>query len=289
MPKRFLLRISLAVVAACLAHGQAFEAASVKPANPNMPDGRMVVGMRPPIGGPGTSDPGRIRYPVISLQFLIALAYNQKATGKFVGPDWLDTDFFQVEATMPPSTTEDQFRMMLQNLLAERFKLKVHRESKESSVYSLQIAKNGPKLKESKEQEDVPLPPDAFGHRPQGRAELGPDGFPLHPNVPATGAGMFTTIGTQGIRLTARQRTMHDLANALSAGASRPVVDETGLTGKYDFTLTFFRAGATLPDGEALPEVFSAIQSQLGLKLESKKDSVATLVIDHVEKMPVEN
>ena len=291
MPKRRPLRIELllALAATCLANGQTFEAASVKPANPNMPDGRIVVGMQSPSGGPGTSDPGRIRYPIVSLRFLIGIAYDLKPTTKLTGPDWLDTDFFQVEATMPPTTTKEQFRTMLQNLLADRFQLKVHRESQETPVYALLVARNGPKMKESNQQEDVPLPSDAFAHRAQGPPNLSPEGFPAHPNVPATGAGIFTTIGTKGIRLTARQRTMHDLANALTAGASRPVVDETGLTAKYDFVLTFFRPGATTPDGEALPEIFSAIQSQLGLRLESQKRAVETLVIDHVERTPTAN
>jgi uncharacterized protein (TIGR03435 family) len=291
MPKRLppKTELLLLLAATCLVRAQTFEAASIKPANPNMPGGRVVVGMRPPIGGPGTSDPGRIRYPIISLRFLIGFAYDLKPTTKLTGPDWLDTDFFQVEATMPPATTSDQFRTMLQNLLADRFQLKVHRESQEMPVYALLVGKSGPKMKESTQQEDVPLPPDAFAHPVQGPPNLDPDGFPAHPNVPATGAGIFSTIGTKGIRLTARQRTMHDLANALTAGASRPVVDETGLTARYDFILTFYRPGQTTPDGEALPEIFSAIQSQLGLRLEPRKRAVETLVIDHVEKTPTAN
>jgi len=267
----------------------AFEAASIKPADPNMPDGRIVVGMRPPIGGPGTDDPGRIRYPVISLQFLISQAYGLKPTGKLTGPDWMDSDFFQVEATMPPSTTGEQFRIMLQKLLEERFHLKLHRETKEAPIYSLVVARNGPRMKESKSQEDVPLPHDAFAHRPQGPPNLGPDGFPAHPNVPPTGAGIFTTIGTKGIRLTARQATMQSLASTLNAFARRTVEDDTGLTAKYDFILTFYRPGATLPDGEALPEIFSAIQSQLGLRLDSKTGAAETLVIDHIDKTPTAN
>jgi len=82
---------------------------------------------------------------------------------------------------------------------------------------------------------------------------------------------------------------MHDLVDALNAFAKRTVVDDTGLTGKYDFVLTFYHPGATTPDGEALPEIFSAIQSQLGLKLETRKAGVDTLVIDHIAKTPTEN
>jgi len=281
--------LALALLSAGLACGQTFEAASIKPADPNQPDGRITVGMRPPIGGPGTSDPGRIRYPVISLQFLIGVAYQVKPGEKLIGPDWLDSDFFQVEAAMPPDTTDEQFRVMLRNLLAERFQLKIRRVTREGSVYALEVAKSGPKMKQSQQSAGVPLPPDAFTPHARGHPELGPDGFPAHPNVPAAGAGMFTTIGTMGVRLTARQQTMRDLARALSAGGNRMVIDQTGLTAKYDFVLTFYRQGATLPDGEGLPDIFSSLPAQLGLRLESQKAGVETIVIDHVEKMPSPN
>ena len=267
------------------AHGQvagsnpAFEAPSVKPPNPNPPDGRMVVRMRPPMGGPGTDGPGRIRYPILSLRFLIGSACDVKPTDKPARPDWLDTDFFQVAATMPPETTREQFHGRLRNLLAERLPLKVHRETRRTLVHSLVVSGNGPKLKESKSQTDVPLPDDAFVHGPQGPPDLGPDGFPAHPNVPAAEAGIFTTIGTLGIHL----------APTLNAFARRPVIDETGLTAKYDSVLTFFPPGSTTPDGEALPEIFNAIQSQLGLRLESKKRTGGTIVIDPVEKTPAAN
>ena len=82
---------------------------------------------------------------------------------------------------------------------------------------------------------------------------------------------------------------MQDLAHTLNAFARCPVVDQTGLTAKYDFVLTFFRPGATTADGEALPEIFSAIQSQLGLRLETQKGTAETLVVDHVEKTPTAN
>ena len=286
----------ISVTCFCPLHAQigdpsvTFDAASVKPANPNMPDGRTVVGMLPPTGGPGTSDPSRIRYPIISLEALIRSAYALRPGEKIIGPGWLDTDFFQVEAVMSPDTTKDRFREMLRNLLADRFKLKVHRAEKGSPIWAIVVAKSGPRMKVSAEQKvDVPLPPGAFAaSRAQSAPQLGADGFPVHPNIPASGAGIFTAVGLRGVRLTARQQTMHDLANVLSKFSRRPVVDDTGLTAKYDFTLTFSGGGVTEPDGDAPPDIFGAIRS-LGLSLQSKTGSAELLVIDWVEKTPTAN
>lgn len=267
-----------------------FDAVSVKPASPNLPDGHIVVGMLPPAGGPGTDDPSRIRWQIVSLKLLVSTAYAGNLTDKITGPDWMDGAFFQVEATMPPDTTKDQLRVMLQNLLADRFKLKVHRESKESSTYSLVVAKGGPKMKESSAAMGSTASPSAplapTGPSPQ----LAADGFPVHPNIPATGAGMFSTIGVNGIRFTARQQTMQDLVHALAGFSSRPLTNDTGLTAEYDFTLTFAKPGLpTSPDAAAIPDVFTALQSQLGLRLESKKGSADVIVVDHIEKVPTQN
>jgi uncharacterized protein (TIGR03435 family) len=179
---------------------------------------------------------------------------------------------------------------MLQNLLADRFQLKVHRQTKETSTYSLVVAKGGPKMKESTESAEVAPSQDAAREPSRSRTQVGADGFPWHPNIPATGPGMFSTITMIGIRFTARQQTMQDLVHALAGFSSRPLSNDTGLTAKYDFILTFARPGMPTPsDGEPLPDIFSALQSQLGLKLESKKGSVDLIVIDHIEKSPTEN
>src|ERR1700681_1519458 len=114
-------RWSLAVLTCCLAYGQTvdksltFDAASVKPASPPVPDGRGRIMMMGPTGGPGTKDPGRIRYPNMSLKNLLMNAYDVK-NFQIAGPAWLDTERFDIPATMPPDTTKEQFRVMLQNL-----------------------------------------------------------------------------------------------------------------------------------------------------------------------------
>src|ERR1017187_9270985 len=123
----------------CRSYGQTaektitFDAASIKPAVMPAPGRAMMAG---PTGGPGTQDPGRVHFPFISLKALLLSAYDVK-TYQIQGPAWLDTERFDVNATMPPETTREQFRAMLQNLLAERFKLTIHRETKELPMYSL--------------------------------------------------------------------------------------------------------------------------------------------------------
>jgi uncharacterized protein (TIGR03435 family) len=217
-----------------------------------------------------------------------------------VGPDWLDTETFQVDATMPPDTTKAQLREMFQNLLAERFKLKVHRETKELPVYSLALGKNGPKMKESA------VPPPAGKGKEESDTDA--DGFPILP-MPAGGLGGISTVSLAGVgnRIRAQQATTQDLVNELMKRQllGRPVKDETTLKAKYDFVLTFSSMGLNRPSGAvgaaapslaspaaaptSLLDLFQAMQSQLGLKLESKKGPVEIIIIDHVERVPAGN
>ena len=124
----------------------AFEAASVKPSAPSAVGPNGMVFART-MGGPGTKDPGRIRYSSMSLKLILLTAYDAKDF-QIAGPAWLETERFDIDATMPPATTHEQLRVMLQNLLSERFKLTFHRESKEVLTYALVLARNGPKMAE---------------------------------------------------------------------------------------------------------------------------------------------
>src|SRR5215472_5386755 len=138
------LTVSLVLFAVCIP-GQTvdksltFDVASVKPADFPKPDKQGRIMMSPPTGGPGTKDPGRIHYPFISLRNLIMTAYDVK-TFQVQGPTWLDSARFEVNATMPPDTTTEQFHVMLRNLLVERFRLAIHRDTKELPMYSLTVA-----------------------------------------------------------------------------------------------------------------------------------------------------
>jgi uncharacterized protein (TIGR03435 family) len=282
---------ALMLLTCSLAYGQtgdtrlSFDAASVKPADPILSDGLIVVGMAEPTGGPGTNDPSRIRYPVINLKMLLINAYDLRES-QIVGPDWLDTEYFQIEATMPPDTTREQFRAMLQDLLVEKFKAKIHRETKEVRGYALVVGKSGPKMKKF-----VGVPgADYSGRTTLSRSGLDGDGFNKQPLIPPGRAKLYTTIGTYGVRLTGQEQSMDALAARLAYYLKRPVVDSTGLTAKYNFTLTFLPEGmAVLPSADPLPNIYSALQSQLGLNLEPKQSTETTIIIDHIEKKLTQN
>jgi uncharacterized protein (TIGR03435 family) len=322
--------ILVAAITACASFPQTpvpdksltFEVASVKPAQPPTPDAQGRIFMRGPSGGPGTKDPGRINYPNLTLKNIVMTAYNVK-NYQISGPGWLDSERFDIVATMPPDTTKEQLQIMLQNLLVERFRISVHREKKELPMYSLVVAKAG-KLKES---EAASLSPDTDGPPPPpppGPPKMGSDGFPVLPAAMTGRPGMFMMMMPGRARLTATAQTMQDLANRLTNQLNRPVIDNTGLAAKYDFILTYAPdsnegpgrggpgAGGMMvavgrgpgpgagpgpggneaifvPDGETPQPLFGALQSQLGLKLEPKKGDVDIIVIGGSEKTTTEN
>jgi uncharacterized protein (TIGR03435 family) len=183
---------------------------------------------------------------------------------------------------------------MLQNLLAERFKLAYHYEKKEMQVYGLVVGKSGLKMKES-----PPEPPPAADGAPPappaspGKLTIGPDGFPVLPARRGTMSMMAMANGARRIVIT--DASMEQLVSMLSNQLGRPVTDATGLKGKYDVTLTFASDNANLsasaPDNSETdaPPLLTAVQEQLGLKLEQKKGEVDMFVIDHAQKSPTEN
>jgi uncharacterized protein (TIGR03435 family) len=273
----------------------AFDAASVKPAS--VPSGVAASGTTVMVGkGSGvdiprnTGGPGRIHYSLISLKELLSQAYDSDS--EIAGPGWLDSQFVQVDATFPPNTTKEQLREMLRNFITDRFKLQYHQESREVRGYALVVAKSGLKIKESP---SAPAPQEPEAGGPPKRPPIGSDGFPARSPLAPGKPGTMVFMGQGGRRrLYAQQQTMHDFAGLLElrqdAGPNATrvnVTDATGLTGKYDFTLTYSREGA--PDAEAVADIFGAVQSELGLRLEQKKTEVSVIVIDRMEKAPSEN
>jgi uncharacterized protein (TIGR03435 family) len=281
-----------AVVALLLcgaAFAQSFEAASIKPAKPGIRQRR--PGLE---GGPGTSDPGRIRYTDISLRDLILLAYRVRGFQlSAADAKALDARTFEVVAQLPPGATPSQLRMMLQNLLAERFRLVLHRERKAMPVYALVIGKNGPKLKEATEKggdsgDDGfdPLPP-----APPNELEVQGDGYP---SVPPVEGSWLVALRSGYARTRQLHASMADLAGILSNQVEKPVTDATGLKGRYEFTLSWMAAvpaspSPTAPAADSGPDIFAAVQQQLGLKLEASRAPVDVLVIDRFDRDPVEN
>ena len=274
-----------------------FEVASVKPSAP-LTGGRVLVG--------GRSDPGRATYNNMSLKNLIGLAYKVKPY-QISGPGFLDTDRFDITAKLPEGAGQDQVYLMLQSLLADRFKLTLHHETKELPLYELTVAKGGPKLKASVEDPNAPKPGEG---PPPALPPIGKDGFP---KLPPGRRGALMAMRPGGMHLTATVSSMEDLSNILGNNLGSPVIDKTGLTGTYDYSLEFAlepgqgpMAGLPPPPppppggGDAggirpppadndLPNVFTAVQEQLGLKLDKKRGPLATLVVDHMERTPTEN
>lgn len=266
-PKLILIVLAcLAAQCQTLTLTPAFEAASVKTAIPLGPLGMRFIRS----GGPGTPDPGTYRCRNCSLFQIVLEAYGIELPAKFSGPEWLQSVRFDISAKLPEGATRESFQSMLQNLLAERFKLAIHREKKEMRVYELAVARNGPKFQEA-------VPKDApQDDQPAQKLKTDSEGYPV------LAPGMTMAVVPGHARLRSENRPMEWLAGMLSNQMGSPVVDATELRGKYDFVLSW-----ALDD--AGPTLLSALQSQLGLKLEEKKAPVEMLVVDRIEKVPTEN
>ncbi len=252
-----------------------FEVATIKMAP--TPDGRgYSVSSR---GGPGTQDPSLFTCHNCSASDLVSRAFSL-AGYELSAPDGMESVRFDMSAKIPEGTTKEQFRLMLQNFLAERFKLTYHREKKEVPAYNLVVAKNGPKFKES-----VPIPPPEDADRPATKPspiKWDEAGYPILP------AGRDSTMAIMNGYASQRfaDATMEHLAMHLGFQLHQPVSDATGLKGKYDFSLRW--VSERMPE-ETGPNLFRAVQEQLGLKLEPKKTPIDVLVVDHFEKTPTEN
>jgi uncharacterized protein (TIGR03435 family) len=290
--------ILVAAVACAIGSAQApteqltFEVASVRPANPN----GMSTRMR---GGPDTRDPERFTCEGCTLTNLLVKAFRIRRD-LLSGPSWLSSERFDVTAVVPKGATREQFRLMLQNLLAERFKMRSHREGKEMEVYQLSVGKNGPKFRESSQD----AKPQASSPGPTSEVEpkfrFASDGYPV---LPPGRSDASIAIGNR-IRFRMLSASLRDLVAMLEEQLDKPVIDGTELKGKYDFVLAWSAddivsvtaASNKADDGSDVnvsddpgPDLFNALQEQLGLKLEKTKAAVEILVIDHIEKVPSEN
>jgi uncharacterized protein (TIGR03435 family) len=281
--KTYLAGVSLALAAAYAAFGQPasnlrFDVASIKPADPQEM-GMIRVGM----GG----DPGRINYTGVSLKNVLMRAYRVRVY-QITGPSWIDSERFNITAKLPEGATQEQVPEMLQNLLADRFKLTLHRETRDQSVYTLVVGKGGPKLQKS--EIEVPSP--------------GPNG------QPGGGGGRGARMMINNGHIEAKGATIPGLCDMLSNMLDHPVIDNTGIEGAYDISLEVStsdlagmrRMGAPGPggpgagpgaggppaEGEGASSIFSAIQS-LGLKLDSRKAPIDYIVVDSAERKPTEN
>jgi len=239
----------------------AFEVATIKPVDYDAKAGRYIVMQ-------GTD---RFVAKNYTVKLMIAAAYEVNPRQISGGPDWMGSDHYDILALTPGVTrpSHDEQMAMLRALLADRFKLSFHREQKDLSIYVLEAAKGGPKMGSG-------------------------DGPGLRPSTAAPGdpPAVISTVYPDRIKLPARNATTADFASLLQrALLDRPVVDKTGLTGRYDFDLEWApdetQFGGEVPvapaDAQA-PPFFTAIEQQLGLRLEATHGPAEVLVVDAVER-----
>jgi uncharacterized protein (TIGR03435 family) len=221
------------------------------------------------------SDPSRFKGSFVTLTDLIAKAYGIDHPRISGGPPWVLSDHFEVIATLPQNTLSDRIPLMLQALLAERFRLVVRRDSRITRIYALVPAKGGPKLKPS---------------RTEDSASPGRNPTPI-----SSAPILMRPNGAFGIccgKAQLNRVSMEGFAVLLSAESDRPVRDETGIQGVYDISLDWTpEAAAPQPGRDTVeapsptgPSIHTAVQEQLGLRLEPRSVPLEYLVIEHVEK-----
>jgi uncharacterized protein (TIGR03435 family) len=187
------------------------------------------------------------------------------------------TDLYDIEAKVPAEATKDQFRAMLQNLLSNRFNMSLHQETKLKQAYELVVAKNGPRIRKAVERKgDYPAMASSAS-----QTALDPEGFPIL----ASGQGGYASVNGRA-RMRVLDGTMEQLASKLANQLDMPVANATGLVGRYDFDLYWSGVDGVDDPG---PNLFSAVESQLGLRLRPRKAAVTMIVIDHVDRAPTGN
>jgi uncharacterized protein (TIGR03435 family) len=280
---------SVFLLAQAPARGQSskleFEVATVKPFDLRAPSVR-----KPPVsGGPETSDPERIAYHT-DLRKLFMQAYGVRSN-QVAGPEWIKADGFDIVAKVPAHSTVEQVNVMLQNLLRDRFGVTVHHEMRNAPAYAMVVAKGGLKLKDT-------AYPNASADAPDSLSfTRDKNDFPILP--PELAAQIRVNWSKNGaIRSTFRAypvaRLVQEVEGSLPDftasemgpdGVPPRVLDRTGLTGKYDFTLEY-------SDGSADafgPSIFSALEKQLGLRLDKIGVPQDVIVIDRINRTPLEN
>ena len=289
---RHLFALGIAFAATAFVQAQApgpkveFEVATVKKSPPPGADNAVTAGLK--------LDGAQLRIGALTLRDYIGMAYRVKVY-QIAGPDWIATERFDIAAKLPAGTKADQFPAMMQELLADRFGLKFHREPKEMPVYALVIGKPPLKLKDSAIDPNTPV---------ASAVEVSGSGSAAGISVNLGNGASYTFAGGKfdGKRINGRV-----LADVLERYTDRPVVDAAGLTGTYDFTFEvtpeeyqtlLIRAGVNA--GVAMPpqalrlldnggDPLGNAVGQLGLKLELQKRSLPVLVIDHIEEKPTDN
>jgi uncharacterized protein (TIGR03435 family) len=244
-------------------------------------------------GGPGTSDPGRISFTNVTLVNIILRAYDMMAF-QLSAPEWMSSRKYDVAAVIPAGTSQEQCNRMLQALLAERLNLTVHHESRSLQGFDLIAGRGEPKLKASAAS-STPAPGTS-----DGPPKTDSEGYPE-----VTGSGLMMMEGAKAggviVFLTAKSQPLSALVHLLSREFQMPIDDHTGLQGNFDFKLTFAPKppGALPPPPSAdspsngaddvAPNLTTAVQQQLGLRLNARRVPTDILIVDRADQLPTQN
>ena len=268
---------------------QSFEVASIKPSEAQ-------AGLMSVRNSPG----GMYSASGITAKALIQQAYDVQDYQISGGPSWLASDRYNINAKAEtPNINREQMRNLLRSLLAERFNLKLNRETKELPIYVLLVGKKGHKLRASEVQPAAGDPGTAArsaggagsgGGNVQGvisgAAVGGGGGLVVAGSGVVIGAGGTNTGSSvrMGPQMSVKGAPISTLVSMLSRTLGRPVMDQTDLKGNFDFTLEYVPEGAQNSGETSGPSIFTALQEQLGLRLESQKGPVDVLVIERIDK-----
>lgn len=287
-------RLIIPILAAAAAFAQSgpklpeFEVASIRPAPLDLQN--VHIGIR--------VDGAQVHIAGYSLKDYVRVAYRVKDY-QVEGPEWIASERYNVDATLPAGATRDQVNDMLQSLLRDRFKVEFHRIKKEFPVYALVVSKGGAKIKES-----------AVDSATAAALAKPPDNV----NASGSAAGVFVAVGPGASyvfadnKITAQRLSMSRFADILARFVDKPVVDMTNLASYYDFTLNVteedyramlirsaITAGVELPPqvlqmaAKDVPESLAASMQSVGLKLDNRKAPLDVIVVDRAEKSPVDN
>jgi uncharacterized protein (TIGR03435 family) len=269
-----MTRLVISILACGLTYGQEtnsslrFEAVSIKASPAPGPDEVIRTGCH---GGPGSTDPGLFVCTRANVTNFIQYAFHLLPYQLAI--QWYPDDpTYEIAAKVPPGTTKEEFHVMLQNLVIDRFKLTFHYAKKEMPVRYLVVAKGGLKMKKS--------PPEPANTEVLADSATGPGKSSTPARSPYS-----MTLKNGHSTWTAKGATMGGIVSMLAAHLREPITDGTGLTGKYDLTLSWVAENSA----ETGPLLVDAIEEQLGLRLERRKGLADVFIIDHLEKAPVEN
>jgi uncharacterized protein (TIGR03435 family) len=248
MPSFLVACLALTYVPSVSAQQPAFDVATIRPSS-----GAVAFEH----DGDTQTSPGSLRMRDVTVQTCIKWAYGVQ-DNQIAGPDWIQVEHYDIVAKADQPANEAQMKEMMQTLLADRFRLSFHRESKELKAFVLTVAKGGAKV----------------------HPAAAPDAKPFHQNS-ANGSVV-------------KSMTISEWGDYISGPLHMPVVDETGLPGRYDFVLDFtsylpdaaHNMGPDRPDSTSI--LMAAMEGELGIKMETRKTQVEVMAVDHVEK-PSEN